>query len=163
MAGVFFVRLPGLDEGFDFNEQTFGAKKQIHRSLMLYDALAQSRAERLSPPLCELALAVVAGAVFLLSPRNAHLSSTLVVIRGYGAGGFDMSWLSKLCFAVAVLACAVTWVGDSAISVSLRQEQQTECGDEALIVVGDVASHLGSLNDAQERLNLRTLSWQSCI
>jgi len=85
-----------------------------------------------------------------------------MVIRGYGAGGFDMSWLSKLCFAGAVLACAVTWVGDSAISVSLRQEQQTECGDVALIVVGDVASHLGSLNDAQERLNLRTLSWQSC-
>jgi len=74
-----------------------------------------------------------------------------------------MSGLSKLCFAGAVLACAVTWVGDPAISVSLRQEQQTECGDVALIVVGDVASHLGSLNDVQELLNLRTLSWQSCM
>ena len=73
-----------------------------------------------------------------------------------------MSWLSKLCFAGGVLACAVTWVGDSAISVSLRQEQQPECNDVALIVVDD-ASHLRSLNDAQERLNLRTLSWQSCM
>jgi hypothetical protein len=61
-----------------------------------------------------------------------------------------------------VLVCAVTWVGDPAISVSLRQEQKTECNDVALIAVGD-ASHLRSLNDAQERLNLRTLSWQSCI
>jgi hypothetical protein len=74
-----------------------------------------------------------------------------------------MSGLSKRCFAGAVLACAVTWVGDPAISVSLRQEQQTECGDVALIVVGDVASHLGSPNDVQELLNLRTLSWQSCM
>ena len=70
--------------------------------------------------------------------------------------------VSKLCFAGAVRPCAVTWVGDPAISVSLRQEQQTECNDVALIVVGD-ASHLRSLNDAQERLNLRTLSWQSCM
>ena len=54
--------------------------------------------------------------------------------------------VSKLCFAGAVLACAVTWVGDPAISVSLRQEQQTECNDVALIVVGD-ASHLRSLNE----------------
>jgi hypothetical protein len=76
-----------------------------------------------------------------------------------------MSCLSKLCFAGAVLGCAVTWVGDPAISVSLRQEQQTECNDVAFIVVGDVASLLAgaSLNDAQERLNLRTLSWQSCM
>jgi len=80
-----------------------------------------------------------------------------------GRGHLTMSGLSKLCFAGAVLACAVTWVGDPAISVSLRQEQQTECGDVALIVVGDVASHLGSLNDVQELLNLRTLSWQSCM
>ena len=73
--------------------------------------------------------------------------------------------VSKLCFAGAVLACAVTWVGDPAISVSLRQEQQTECNDVALIVVGDAASVLAkaSLNDAQERLNLRRLSWQSCM
>ena len=104
----------------------------------------------------------MAGAIFLFSPTNAHLSSTLVVIRGYGAGAFDMSWLSKLCFAGTVLACVVTWVGDPAISVSLRQEQQTECNDLALIVVGD-ASHLRSLNDAQEGLNLRRLSWQSCM
>jgi hypothetical protein len=76
-----------------------------------------------------------------------------------------MSWLSKLCFAGAVLACAVSWVGDPAISVSLRQEQQPECNDVALIVVGDVASVLAkaSLDDAQERLNLRRLSWQSCV
>ena len=80
-----------------------------------------------------------------------------------GRGHLTMSGLSKLCFAGAVLACAVTWVGDPAISVSLRQEQQTECGDVALIVVGDVASRLGSLNDVQELLNLRTLSWQSCM
>jgi hypothetical protein len=61
--------------------------------------------------------------------------------------------VSKLCFAGAVLACAVTWVGDPAISVSLRQEQQTECNDVALIVVGDVVSVLAkaSLNDAQEK------------
>ena len=106
---------------------------------------------------------VGAGALFFWSHRNAHLSSTLRGDSGLWAGAFNMSWLSKLCFAGGVLACAVTWVGDSAISVSLRQEQQTECGDVALIVVGDVASHLGSLNDAQERLNLRTLSWQSCM
>ena len=107
----------------------------------------------------------MAGAPFFLSHINAHLSCTLVVIRGHGAGAFDMSWLSKLCFAGAVLGCAVTWVGDPAISVSLRQEQQTECNDVALIVVGDVASLLAgaSLNDAQERLNLRTFSWQSCM
>ena len=49
-------------EGFGFNEQPIGAKKQVHRLLTQYDHPCPDQSGKdCPPPLCELALVVSCG------------------------------------------------------------------------------------------------------
>ena len=70
MAGAFFVRLPGLDEGFDFNEQAFGAKKQIHRSLMLYDHPCPEQSGKTVPSALRIGPGRSGWGLFLVEPQK---------------------------------------------------------------------------------------------